>query len=335
MRRPRTSARALPSEAWQVALPPLPDCPLASIIMPSFNQAAYVREAIDSVLAQTYRPLEVLVMDGASTDGTMEILRSYDGLPEVKYVSEPDDGVVDAVNKGLARARGDILAIQSADDAYAASDVVAAAVAAFLAHPDVGLVHGDVTKVDAEGRTLYTTRFPAFSLEALLCKRTRIQQEAAFFRRALLDAVGGWREEVAYAADTDFFLRMAFRTRVFKVDRVFGVRRMHPGQRDEQRARIVRAYQRLVEENPDVASAPRALRRAARAGVFLTAFRYNPSGSEWMRTYYLYRAKAAWPPSVSRRNVPLRHWVPGYLPLRIALSRVKRALRRTLGSRHG
>jgi len=315
----------------RVVLPPLPDRPLVSVVMPSYNQAAFLREALESVLAQTYRPIEILVMDGASTDGTVDVLRSYDAVPEVKYVSEPDRGVVDAVNKGFARVQGQIVGIQSSDDAYAAKDVVEQAVAAFRAHPDVGLVHGDITKVNASGEILYTTRFPAFTLEALLCKRTRIHQEAAFFRRALLDVVGGWREEVAYAADTDLFVRLAFRTRVLKVDRVFGLRRMHAGQRDEQSGKIMRAYWRMVDENPDIAALPARLRRAARAGKYLTAFRYNPSGSEWVRTYYLYRAKAAYPAAVSRREVPLRHWVPGYLPARIALSRVKRLVFRCLG----
>jgi len=316
-----------------VALAPLGESPLVSVVVPSYNQAAYIRETLDSILRQTYRPLEIVVVDGASSDGTVDVLKSYEGVQEVTWRSEPDRGVVDAVNKGFARARGRIIGIQSSDDCYAADDVVDAGVRVLKEDATAGLVHGDITKVKEDGEELYTTSFPFFTLEGLLCKRTRIHQEAAFFRRELLDAVGGWREEVSYAADTDLFLRMAFRTRIVKVNRVLGIRRMHPGQRDEQSARIARAYGRMVDENEDIARLPSALRRAAQAGKYLTAFRYNPGGSEWVRTYYLYRAKLTHPRAIPRGEVPLRYWVPGYLPARIALSRVKRLLLRCLGKR--
>ena len=90
---------------------------LLSIVVPSYNQGAYIRETLDSIFAQDYRPIEVLVLDGASKDETVEILRSYDA-PELRWWSERDRGVVDAVNKGLARASGEIIGIQSSDDTY-------------------------------------------------------------------------------------------------------------------------------------------------------------------------------------------------------------------------
>src|SRR5437773_2348908 len=100
--------------------------PLVSVIVPSFNQGKYIRETIDSILAQDYRPLEVLVIDGASTDETLDVLRSYADRPELRWWSERDAGVVDAVNKGLARASGEIVAIQSSDDLYVPGAVAAA-----------------------------------------------------------------------------------------------------------------------------------------------------------------------------------------------------------------
>src|SRR4051812_41118582 len=98
-------------------MPSMPERPLVSVIIPSYNQGRFIRETIDSVLSQDYRPIEVLVFDGASKDETVSVLKSYDA-PELQWWSEPDRGVVDAVNKGLARARGDIVAIQSSDDVY-------------------------------------------------------------------------------------------------------------------------------------------------------------------------------------------------------------------------
>ena len=96
----------------------LPEHPLISVIVPSFNQGAFIRKTIESALQQDYRPIEVVVMDGASTDNTVDILKSFGDIPELRWVSEPDQGVVDAVNKGLRLARGEIAAIQSSDDFY-------------------------------------------------------------------------------------------------------------------------------------------------------------------------------------------------------------------------
>src|SRR6185436_19107774 len=111
---------------------------LISVVIPSYNQGRYIRETIDSTLAQDYRPIEVLVMDGASKDETVDVLQSYDA-PELQWISEPDRGVVDAVNKGLARARGEIIAIQSSDDVY----VPGAFSAVAQAMPGFELVFGD------------------------------------------------------------------------------------------------------------------------------------------------------------------------------------------------
>src|SRR2546423_361332 len=103
--------------------------PLLSIVIPSYNQGAYIRETLESIFAQDYRPIEVLVLDGASSDETVDVLKSFDA-PELQWWSEKDRGVVDAVNKGLARASGEIVAIQSSDDAYAPA-AFSAAIEAF------------------------------------------------------------------------------------------------------------------------------------------------------------------------------------------------------------
>ena len=138
-------------------LPPLPEDCLVSIIVPSYNQGAYIKQALDSILEQTYQPIEIVVVDGASTDATLDVLHTYDTVSEVKWVSEPDNGVVEAVNKGFAMASGQVLAIQSSDDAYAANTVVDTALKALRADSDVGLLYGDVQKIDAAGRLMNRT----------------------------------------------------------------------------------------------------------------------------------------------------------------------------------
>src|SRR4051794_3921073 len=93
-------------------LPPLTERPLVTIVVPSFNQGRFIRTTIDSVLEQTYRPLEIIVVDGGSNDETVSVLQSYGDLPELRWTSEPDKGVADAVNKGFAQARGEVIGIQ-------------------------------------------------------------------------------------------------------------------------------------------------------------------------------------------------------------------------------
>lgn len=89
-----------------VPLKLLPERPLVSIVVPSYNQGRFIRDTIDSILDQDYRPLKIHVIDGASTDETAEVLRSYGNIPELDWVSEPDSGVVEAVNRGFARVGG-------------------------------------------------------------------------------------------------------------------------------------------------------------------------------------------------------------------------------------
>ena len=158
--------------------------PLVSIIVPSFNQGAYIKETLESILTQDYRPLEVIVVDGASTDNTVEVLQSYDAIPEVKWVSEPDSGVVEAVNKGFARSQGEIGGIQSSDDAYL-PDAVRCGVQALLEDNNLGFVYGDIAKIDANGTELSRTNLAPFSIEAALAMETWIPQPSTFFRMSL------------------------------------------------------------------------------------------------------------------------------------------------------
>src|SRR4051812_7498322 len=127
--------------------------PLVSIIVPSFNQGRFLRQTLESVFAQDYRPLEILVLDGASKDETVEVLKSFDGTPELWWKSEPDKGVVDAVNQGLQRARGELCGILSSDDYYLPG-AISAGVTALQADPSLALVYADAEYIDAEDHLL-------------------------------------------------------------------------------------------------------------------------------------------------------------------------------------
>ena len=271
--------------------------PLVSIIVPSYNQGRFLRQTLDSIFRQGYQPLEVIVMDGASKDETVPILKEYAArYPELHWVSEPDKGVVEAVNKGLARARGTYAGIQSSDDLYLPG-AIAEAVALLEGNPGVGLACADIEILEEDGRAFAP---PAgnrpFTLTRFLSRQTVIHQSSAFFRLELARQLGGWDARY-YCADTELWLRMAFRTQVIKVDRVWSRWRKHPGQRDKEAARMWEAWQRMMAESADLAGAPLRLRLAASAGRRLVAIDYNPRHSRWFRFAQAWLAVLTYPPA--------------------------------------
>lgn len=293
--------------------------PLVSIIIPSYNQGRFIRETIDSVLSQDYRPLEAIVVDGASTDETLDVLRSYGEIPELAWVSERDSGVVEAVNKGFALARGEIGAIQSSDDFYLPG-AVRRGVEELLADPSLGFVYGDIVKIGAGGNDLTRTDLAPFSLEALLSVQTWVPQPSTFFRLGLAKSLGGWREGVPYAADTDLWFRMAFCAGARKIDAVLAKRRMHEGQRDREGERIARDYCRMIDTLAPLGSAAGSMRRAATAGKLMMKNRYL-AGSRLRACLRNWVAFLLYPPL--GQNMDGGALVPGWYAAHRAAARMK------------
>lgn len=180
-----------------------------SVVTPSFNQARFIRATIDSVLGQGIRDLQYWVIDGGSTDGTIDILRSYGD--RIHWISERDKGQSDAINKGLRRSTGDIVCWLNSDDTLLPGSLDAVH-AAFEAEPCVDLVYGDGMLIDEHGATL--GRFPAtedFDLWRLVNIWDYILQPAAFFRRNAIERVGFLAEDLHYTMDWDLWIRLAQR----------------------------------------------------------------------------------------------------------------------------
>jgi len=294
--------------------------PLVSIIIPSFNQGRFIRKTIESCLEQDYRPLEILVIDGGSKDETLDVLKSFSGTPGFSFISEPDKGVVDAVNKGFARATGTFAAIQSSDDYYLPG-AVRAAVDELMQHPELAFVFGDIMKVDSEGRELDQSALVPFSLENILSVRTWIPQPSTFFRLDLAHKHGGWREAVPYAADTDLWFRMAFEAPAKKINRVLAARTMHDAQRNRQGEKIIRDYTRMIAGLAPLAAAPRRVRDAAWAGVIMTTLHYRPGGY-WYQWWMQLRAVVKYPPLLE--DIGVAALVPGWAWFRRQLTRWRR-----------
>jgi hypothetical protein len=232
--------------------------------------------------------------------------------------------VADAVNKGLALARGDVLAVQSSDDGYLPG-AVSRAVAALRETPEVGLVYADFATIDEAGRELWRSTLSPYTLEGLLSKETWVPQPSAFFRAAVLDRLGGW-DGTYFNCDTEFWLRLAFRYPVRKVEGLWAQRRRHAAQRNHRGREIVASYWRMVRRSSDLRRAAPPLRSAARCGAFLHAVRYNPGGSSWRASANLWRAVAA-RPQVLRRVWRSPLLVPGLLPLGILWDRLSKTWR--------
>jgi glycosyltransferase involved in cell wall biosynthesis len=188
------------------------ELPLVSIVTPSLNQRQFLPAAIESVLRQDYPRLEYLVVDGGSTDGTLDVLRSYGD--RLRWLSEPDSGQANAINKGFRMARGDVVAWINADDVLL-KGAVARAAAAFAADPDLGMVYGEGYLIDEQGAI--TGRFPytePFNLWRLVYYGDTILQQTAFLRRAALEQVGYLNETLEWGLDWDLFIRLGKRYRV-------------------------------------------------------------------------------------------------------------------------
>ena len=181
--------------------------PLVSIVTPSYNQAQFIEATIQSVLAQDYPEVEYIIIDGGSTDGSVEIIRRY-ASRLAGWVSEPDHGQTDAINKGFAQAHGEILAWLNSDDVYLPG-AITQAVGFLQSHPEVGMVYGDATFINAEGAEI--GHFPARQTDYARLRRgyVHIPQQASFFRAQLWRKVGPLDPSFYFAMDYDLWVRLS------------------------------------------------------------------------------------------------------------------------------
>jgi len=201
------------------------ESPLVSIVTPSFNQAEYLEATIQSVLSQDYPSLEYIVIDGGSTDGTLDILHEY--ADRMAYwASEPDSGQTEAINKGFTRADGAIFAWLNSDDLYRPG-AVSEAVAYLEEHPDVGMVYGDADYVDKKGHIV--GHFPAAQTDYTRLRRgyVHIPQQASFFRAKVWRMVGPIDPTLYFAMDYYLWVHIAAVTPIHYHPRTWASFRLH------------------------------------------------------------------------------------------------------------
>lgn len=179
-----------------------------SFVIPTRNQAQFIAQCIDGCLAQTIADSEILVVDGASTDHTRDVLASYGD--RIRWVSEKDRGQSDAINKGVRMAKGELVAWINSDDYYAGPRVVQRLVDAFDADPHVDIAYGDGERVDVGGAPLgpYRSRPITRVAEIVTHPASFVLQPSLLFRRQLFLDVGGLDDNLHFTMDYELWIRM-------------------------------------------------------------------------------------------------------------------------------
>lgn len=201
-----------------------PSKPLISVVMPSYNSGPYIKDAVRSVLDQKGPALELLVQDGASTDGTLDVLSRFDD-PRLEVISEPDAGQTDAVNRGLARARGEWLLWLNADDKLAPGALERIGP---KLHEDCGVVHGHYALIDPQGEIIKRYSCARLSYARLLRYGAYLYQGAMLVRRDVYERVGRLDTSLHYAMDFEWMLRISLAASVCTCETMVAYLRVQP-----------------------------------------------------------------------------------------------------------
>lgn len=199
--------------------------PKITLVMPSFNQAAYLRQAIDSVIHQGYPNLEFLVLDGGSTDGTVDIIRRYES--QITYWrSHSDAGQAAAIREGFEQSSGEIMCWLNSDDLLAPETLLFVG-RYFRQHPDVDFVVGEECLIDDKGQVLRYLDEPYWNLNWQLYVRNCIPQAATFWRRSLYERVQGVNPQYRYGMDYDLWFQFLRHTEPHYIKKLFSFQRLH------------------------------------------------------------------------------------------------------------
>ena len=279
---------------------------LVSIVTPSFQQARYLEQTMRSVLEQDYPHIEYLVIDGASKDGSVDIIQKYES--QLAYwVSEKDSGQAEAINKGISRATGEIVAWINSDDYYLPG-VVSSAVKVFEENPDVVLIYGDMLAVDENGQTTNVMKYGQFSLADLLCFQI-IGQPSVFFRRDALQQAGLLDTTFHFLLDHHLWIRIAQHGKILHVPQTWSAARYHAEAKNRAKAAEFghEAFRILdwAKKQPGLTAAVSSVERRARASANRFDARYLLDGGQawsalkaWMRALFIHP-----PTALKRMNI--------------------------------
>jgi glycosyltransferase involved in cell wall biosynthesis len=262
--------------------------PWVSVVVPCLNRAHFLVPTLHSILQQDYPQIECIVVDGGSTDGTVDILKGYG--TRIRWISEPDDGHAHAINKGWKMSRGEILAWLNADDCYIVPGAVREAVACFGKYPDADLIYGDYVETDRDGRVISDIIQPRSWDLASAVKYCRyvIPQPSSFMRRSILEKVHWLDPEFRNGKDHELWLRIGRIGTIKYVPVLFASARKCPGltQDVSMAAAVVRLTEKFFNQ-PDLPPpfSQKPFRRRAMSNAYLTGGEHAWRGGH--RTLFL------------------------------------------------
>jgi glycosyltransferase involved in cell wall biosynthesis len=273
--------------------------PRITVVTPSFNQDKYLEQTISSVLGQNYPNLEYIVIDGGSTDGSVEIIQKFqDGI--AYWVSEKDRGQSHAINKGLERATGDIIAYLNSDDYYL-EGALACVAEHFICHPEVDLFHGRCRVVDERGASIGVRSGSITRYDEILDlwdvwwnKRNFVQPEV-FWTKRITDKIGPFREDLYWVMDYEYWLRILRAAgEVSFIDAELAAFRLQPNQKSTQSNGSVTEQLNVVR--PYIFSSDASLTRSKRRELKVRWI-YHAGFLETVRH------------SLERKEKPWRRWL--------------------------
>ncbi|MGM0879648.1 MAG: glycosyltransferase family 2 protein [Bacillota bacterium] len=276
--------------------------PLVSVITPSYNQADFIQETIDSVWAQDYPNLEHIVIDGGSTDGTVEILKKYTHLGErFRFISEPDHGQSDAINKGLKLANGEFIGWLNSDDTYLPG-AISKAVDALREHSDWAVVYGNAYHVNQHNQILNPYPIKPFNRKHLF-EFCIICQPAAFLRKDIFEAVGGVDETLHFCMDYDLWIRISKDYPIGYINEDLANSRLHPS---------CKSALRIVDTGlPEIIkTSMKHFGTVANDWLFHYLKHHSEIGGLWYLNLFKSNKLFGNTPKISRQNRYPDRWVP-------------------------
>lgn len=271
--------------------------PLVSVITPSLNQDRFIEQTILSVRNQDYPNVEHIVVDGGSTDSTLNILEMHEKEYDLRWVSEPDTGLSDAVNKGFAKAKGEIISWLNSDDAYLSTRTLSDVVEFFREHKEAKVLYGDQVRIDHRNTVLLVAPALPIYRYSVLERGNFIFEPSAFFRREII-AKHRLNDQLHYVMDYEYWLRIGRDHRFHHMPQVLSCFRLHNANKSvSQSHEMEREHRKIRPKKPNllitailsvlpVFGLPQALRLYGRSDFAFT-LRLPPIGDLIVRNLLL------------------------------------------------